>query len=109
MSKKVDADDYKGNLSQTYRDLLHDAAMKAAREERSNSEKLSLFLRKVVGASQYLLVQGVSFVLIIAVSLEAANISVEISNDFPGVRLVVSHITCNNTSHILSPILSRLL
>ena len=99
VSKKVDADDYKGNLSQTYRDLLHDAQMKAARAERTNSEKLSLFLRKVVGASQYLLVQGVSFVLIIAVSLEAANISVEISKDFPGVRLVGNHITCNKFCH----------
>ena len=85
--KKVDADDYKGNLSQSFRDLLHDAQMKAAREQRTNSERLSLFLRKIVGFSQYLLVQGVSFVLIIAVSLESASISVAISNDFPGVRL----------------------
>ena len=97
MSKKVDADDYQGNLSQTYRDLLHDAQMKAAREQRTNSEKLSLFLRKVVGFSQYLLVQGVSFVLIIAVSLEAANISVEISKSFPGVRLFVDLANLNTS------------
>ena len=107
VSKKVDADDYQGNLSQTYRDLLHDAQMKAAREQRTNSEKLSLFLRKVVGFSQYLLVQGVSFVLIIAVSLEAANISVEISKSFPGVRLFVDLANLNTSlTHSLTLSLS---
>lgn len=88
LSRKADADDHKGSLTQSYRDLLHEAQVKAIQDSRTNAEYLGLVIRRAVGFSQYLLVQAASFVLIIAVSLQATNITGSINHFSPAFGLL---------------------
>ena len=75
ITSKSEADDYCGNLSQVYCLLLSETKDMGMKVSRSSSDLFSLYLRRLIGFVLYLIVQTISFILIILVTVGESSLS----------------------------------
>ena len=87
---KTEADDYCGNLTQVYCLLLSETKDMGMKDSRSNSDLFSLYSRRFIGFLLYLLVQIISFILIILVTVGESNLAIKQVNSNSGGVLITA-------------------
>ena len=75
ISSKLEADDFSGSLVQHYCLLLSETRDSGRKNQRSSADLLSLYVRRFSGFILYIIVQCISFVLIILVTFNENNFS----------------------------------